>query len=289
MNKAKPKKRPGLAQEHFEAEGHITVPHLLDAGGAGHFFGTRAQRLAPLVGEVSVWTPEEAEAAAALRVVAVKQVHGTDALVLDRPVDVGERYEGGWDALVTDQPGVLLTIRTADCVPVLLHDPEHRVVAAIHAGWRGAVAGILPRTVDLMAERFGTLPGKLRVAIGPSAGACCYEVDEPVLEHVRRYAWWKDVVRETGPNRAKLNLRALVERQAVAAGLDARAVAHVSLCTICHATLFHSYRRDGKVTATMVSGIALTGPASAAARTRRQSHGGVRTARRKPARIRRAS
>ena len=84
--------------------------------------------------------------------VAVKQVHGTNVLVVDQPVREGESFEGGWDALVTDQPGVMVTVRTADCVPVLLHDPVQRVVAAVHAGWRGALAGIVPKTVALTGE-----------------------------------------------------------------------------------------------------------------------------------------
>lgn len=79
----------------------------------------------------------------------------------------------------------MVTVRTADCVPVLLHDPVRQVVAAIHAGWRGAVAGIVPKTVALLASRFGTVPKDVRMAIGPSAGACCYEVDEPVLTRLR--------------------------------------------------------------------------------------------------------
>ena len=78
-------------------------------------------------------------------ILSVKQVHGTDALIVDRPVEEGDAFEGGWDALVTDQPGLMVTVRTADCVPVLLYDPERRVVAAIHAGWRGGSgAGIPP-------------------------------------------------------------------------------------------------------------------------------------------------
>ena len=87
--------------------------------------------------------------------------------------------------MVTNQPGVMVTVRTADCVPVLLHDPVQRVVAAVHAGWRGAVAGIVPKTVALLVNRFGATVERLRMAIGPSAGPCCYEVDEPVLSRLR--------------------------------------------------------------------------------------------------------
>lgn len=226
---------------------HITVPAFAEAQeGAHHFFGTRHG-------------PEKPAPASGAAVVSVTQVHGTDVLVLDRPVGAQETFEGGWDALVTNQPAVLLTVRTADCVPVLVHDPSRRVVAAIHAGWRGAVAGILPKTLALMRERFGSEPGSLRVGIGPSAGPCCYEVDEPVLSRLRDgFADWAAVVREAGEDRALLDLRELVRRQAEGCGVSAEEVRTVSVCTICNPDLFYSYRREGAVRGTMVSGIMLT-------------------------------
>ena len=112
----------------------------------------------------------------------VKQVHGTDALVVDQPVDGSRRFEGGWDALVTDQPGLMVTVRTADCVPVLLHDPQRRVVARDPCRLAGGVwPASCRRPSMLMQTRFGAELGQLHVSIGPSAGVCCYEVDEPVL------------------------------------------------------------------------------------------------------------
>jgi YfiH family protein len=223
----------------------ITIPSFADARqGVRHFFGTRHDPPGP---DRSVRA-----------VVSVTQVHGTDVLVLDRPVADGQAFDGGWDALMTDQPGVLLTVRTADCVPVLIHDPVHGIVAAVHAGWRGAVAGIVPKTVAAMATRFGSRPASLRVSIGPSAGSCCYEVDEPVLSRLRAsYADWQGLVQETGPGTARLNLRGLVRGQAQSAGVREDGIHSVSLCTICHPALFHSYRRDGTVRGTMVSGIML--------------------------------
>jgi YfiH family protein len=191
-------------------------------------------------------------------VLSVKQVHGTDALVVDQPIRQGESFEGGWDALVTNQPGVMVTVRTADCVPVLLHDPVRRVVAAVHAGWRGAVAGIVPKTVALLVNRFGATANRLRMAIGPSAGPCCYEVDEPVLSRLREvFPEWRDVVEPVGNERACLDLRAFVRRQGLTDGLKAERIVTVNACTICHPDLFFSYRREGIVKATMVSGIAL--------------------------------
>jgi YfiH family protein len=192
--------------------------------------------------------------------VSVKQVHGTDVLVLDRPVREGEPFDGSWDALVTDQLRVTVAVRTADCVPVLLHDPKHKVVAAVHAGWRGAVAGILPKTIDVMKRRFGTEPVQVRVGIGPSAGPCCYEVDEPVLERLRESCGdWRLVTAAQSRNRALLDLRRLVRWQAESIGVVAENIVTANACTICHSDLFFSYRRDGVVNDSMMSGIGLVG------------------------------
>jgi purine-nucleoside/S-methyl-5'-thioadenosine phosphorylase / adenosine deaminase len=223
----------------------ITVPSFADARqGVRHFFGTRR---GPTGSDRAVRA-----------VVSVHQVHGTDVLVIDRPVAGTQTFEGGWDALVTDQPGVLLTVRTADCVPVLIHDPVHGVAAAVHAGWRGAIAGIVSNTLAVMRRRFGSQPASLRMSIGPSVGSCCYEVDEPVLSRLRAgYADWRSLVQETKPGSARLNLRGLVRGQAQSAGVREDGIHGVSLCTSCHPDLFYSYRRDGTARGTMVSGIML--------------------------------
>lgn len=236
----------------------ITLPSFAThADGAEHFFGTRLSAIPVTPGRASAHRTEQQDHRAPV-ILSVKQVHGTDALVVDRPVQQGELFEGGWDALVTNQPGLMVTVRTADCVPVLLHDPVRQVVAAIHAGWRGAVAGIVPKTVALLASRFGTVPKDVRMAIGPSAGACCYEVDEPVLTRLRNvFPEWQSVVSPVNPQKAHLNLRAFVRRQALHEGLEGERIATVEACTICQPDEFFSYRREGVVKATMVSGIAL--------------------------------
>lgn len=238
----------------------ITLPAFATPRqGVRHFFGTRQS----LTGSKR----EHADPRCAMRgpgqgsvLVSVKQVHGTDVLVLDRPVREGEPFDGSWDALVTDQLSVTVAVRTADCVPVLLHDPKHKVVAAVHAGWRGAVAGIVPKTIDVMKRRFGTEPVQVRVGIGPSAGPCCYEVDEPVLERLRESCGdWRLVTTAQSRNRALLDLRRLVRWQAESIGVVAENIVTANACTICHSDLFFSYRRDGVVNDSMMSGIGLVG------------------------------
>lgn len=244
-----------------------------DSDGAHHFFGTRQGGSLP-PGEYGNHDVTSAErhlhgersplqhVLLGVRVVSVKQVHGTNALVVAEGMPPREVLEQGWDALVTAQPGVCLTVKTADCVPVLVHDLQCGVIAAIHAGWRGAVAGILPKTLRVMQERFGTEARHLRIGIGPSAGVCCYEVDEPVLERVReQVVGWRKLLHEAQGDRAKLHLRELVRQQAIEAGVASARVGAVDLCTICRPELFYSYRREGQVRGTMVSGIMMTGRA----------------------------
>jgi YfiH family protein len=236
----------------------ITVPAFSDPRNrVRHFFGTR-QHTMGLDLELGVPRQEIVGAGAASWTLTVKQVHGTDALVVDRALTPTDRFGGGWDALVTDQPGVMVAVRTADCVPVLMHDPIHRVVAAVHAGWRGAVAGIVPKTMALLKSRFGSRPEQVRISIGPSAGVCCYEVDEPVLDGLRKgLSGWGKVVRKRKGGSAHLDLKALIQEEVRAHGATLQRVTTVNLCTICHDDLFFSYRREGKVNGTMVSAIGL--------------------------------
>lgn len=239
----------------------ITVPAFATArSGVRHFFGTR-QHSAGL--DLPIGVPAHAERGnGAVRpswMLSVKQVHGTDALVVDRALTPSDRFLDGWDALVTDQPGVMVAVRTADCVPVLMHDPWRKVVAAVHAGWRGAVAGIMQKTIALMESRFGCTPDRLHVSIGPSAGVCCYEVDEPVLDRLHHDCPEVDkVVRGRKEGKGHLDLKALVREQARAAGARADSITAVNLCTICHEDLFFSYRREGRVIGTMISAIGLS-------------------------------
>ncbi|WP_455242182.1 peptidoglycan editing factor PgeF [Petrachloros mirabilis] len=238
--------------------GVITVPAFASVReGVRHFFGTRAH--AEKI-NFDVGVPARSGGSGGSGwFLSVKQVHGTGALIVDRALNESDRFVEGWDALVTDQPGVTVAVRTADCVPVLVCDRRRRAVAAIHAGWRGALAGIVPRTIELMRSRFKVMEADLRISIGPSAGPCCYEVDETVLAPLRNLVpEWKSLVQEDRGTKAKLDLKALVRRQIQDCGLRQEQVSSVNLCTICHEDLFYSYRREGRVNGTMVSGIALT-------------------------------
>jgi YfiH family protein len=240
------------------AAGLITVPAFASAiHGIRHFFGTRRYRSVPVAGAFHGGRRR------LNRVISVKQIHGTDILIVDRSVPSETVFPGEWDGLMTNQAGLLLTIRTADCVPILFHDPIRCVIAAVHAGWRGAVAGIVPKALATMRRHFHSDYKDVRMVIGPSAGPCCYEVDEPVLRPLReRYSYWHVVIRETGSAKAMLDLKELARRQAQSLGLRSEHIWTVRICTICRPALFYSYRRDGQVKETMVSGILLTATSS---------------------------
>ena len=109
------------------------------------------------------------------------QVHGTRVAIIDRPWMTREELEG-YDAFITNLPGVAIGVRTADCVPILLYDPVRRVIAAVHSGWKGTVLKISQGVIDMMEEVFGTAPEDLRAVIGPCIGPDSFQVGEEVAE-----------------------------------------------------------------------------------------------------------
>lgn len=139
---------------------------------------------------------------------------------------------GDGDALIDNQPGNLLAVKTADCVPILLVDEGHCAFAAVHAGWRGTVARIAQSAVCAMSAQFGTEPDLLNAAIGPGIGKCCYEVGADVAAQFG----------ETGP--CHIDLVEANRRQLTEAGVRERFIYVANLCTKCGVEDFHSYRRD---------------------------------------------
>jgi len=171
----------------------------------------------------------------------LKQVHSDVVFVADSRT--GCLGEG--DALISATPGQTIGVRTADCVPILLADADGGVIAAAHAGWRGTVAGVVGRTVARMQQDFGSKPGSIRAAIGPSIGKCCFEVGPEVAEQFH-----------AGVNASShVDLVAANFRQLLDAGLHANYVDIAELCTMCGGSLFYSYRRDRELAGRMVAAI----------------------------------
>lgn len=170
------------------------------------------------------------------------QVHGNRVAAVDARAS-GTTVPAA-DGLVTDTPGIWLAVYAADCVPVLVIDPDRPAVGVLHAGWRGTASGIAPALLRTMAERFRTRPDRVRAALGPAIGGCCYEVDAPVARAMAHASWWPAATRRTGAARWHLDLREAIRRQLVAAGVPDASIEMCPECTMCRADLFFSYRRD---------------------------------------------
>jgi YfiH family protein len=224
-------------------------------------------------------------------VVRLHQVHGTRVVSLGRhhafPPEAPEWNRG--DIAVGDHPGVALCVKVADCVPVLLADARTGAVAAVHAGWRGTAAGAVRSAVEALAARFGSAPGELVAAIGPSIGPCCYRVGQDVraaFEQARRWngspeAWFSPHPRAeprhgvpgTDPAASGrgpalfLDTWAANADQLRDAGIPVSQIYVARACTSCHRETFHSYRVDGERAGRMIGIITARSDESPAGRT----------------------
>jgi YfiH family protein len=194
--------------------------------------------------------------------VGVRQVHGREVHLVHAAnqanADGAPQVEA--DAILCTDPARAVMVRIADCVPILLADRRRRVVAAVHAGWRGTAAGVARATVDAVG-RLGIPPSDLVAAIGPSAGPCCYQVDRPV--HAAFHAAWPTAsawFRPDGTDRWRLDLwRANVD-QLIEGGLAREHIHQSGLCTVHQPDLFHSHRRDGAGAGRLAAAISLRSP-----------------------------
>ncbi len=157
---------------------------------------------------------------------------------LDRPVD----YDA--DALITDVPGAVLTVFSADCLPILLYDPVRRAVGAVHAGWRGTALGIVERAVERMCLCYGCRPEDLLAAIGPGISKCCFETHEDVpnamTEAMGASALQFIEVLPTG--KFHIDLKGMNARRLEHAGLTAEHIAVSGECTMCLPDKYWSHR-----------------------------------------------
>ena len=188
-------------------------------------------------------------------VMQVHQVHGREVVVV-RKCDSHTSVPAGSvtvtlpaDALVTDDSSRAVGVRVADCVPILLAERSGRVVAAAHAGWRGTAAGVVSAALNTMRERFGTDPGDLFAALGPSICAGCYEVG-PELRTAFHHAGHNDasVSRWFAPgkgDRLHLDVSLANRDQLEAFGIPVHHIFECGLCTAHNDGVFHSYRRQG--------------------------------------------
>lgn len=176
----------------------------------------------------------------------VKQVHGTDVLVVDsKNHDVSHFQDVAADAIVTNQPNLMIGVLVADCFPVILFDPIKKVSAAIHVGWRGAAQGIVGKAIDAMTEEFGCDIKEIKAMVGPGISADHYQVGKDVRDAFRAgQGNWNDIAEEVELGLWKLDIQRSIDLQLAAAGIVGKQREMSDLCTWKQRELFFSYRRD---------------------------------------------
>jgi YfiH family protein len=169
----------------------------------------------------------------------LEQVHGKIVRTINR-ANVSEWPQG--DGMVTTEPGIILRILSADCVPILMIDRRGKIVAAIHAGWRGTIAGIAAESV-LAMERLGAEASGIRAALGPSIGPCCFEVDQELAARFAREVEGADRHTRAGRlGKSYLDLRGIITHQLMRAGLPRESITNVGPCTRCANDRYFSRR-----------------------------------------------
>jgi YfiH family protein len=171
------------------------------------------------------------------------QIHENDVRLITEPsVDVPV-----CDGMLTGQKGLGLSVQTADCVPLLMWNQVKNVVAAVHAGWRGTLAGIASRAVRTMNEETETVAHTIHVVMGPAIGRCCYEVgDEVWSAFVGRNPASEELFSPGRKGRKHLDLIEANRRQLQAEGVPPNQIFSSDLCTVCNNDVLYSYRKEGK-------------------------------------------
>lgn len=185
------------------------------------------------------------------RIVTMKQMHGDQILeVKDRNIkEVGEA-----DAMVTEESGAFLAVLTADCVPILLTVPERKIAAVVHAGWRGTLAGIAPKMVSHLKERYGVRPDFIEAALGPAIGPCCYEIGRDVsLPLIQKWGKITEGCLHGNDDKQFLDLKTLNSLLLEEAGVPQTKIINIGPCTSCAAKDFFSFRREKKETGRQIS------------------------------------
>lgn len=269
----------GFAWRDFEGRPGLVC--LLLEPFASHVFTTAAWptgRPGVPVGDAESWVPvAHAVGVSPSSLVRLRQVHGVGVFAAARSAVAAGTALPEADIVLVGEPGVAGAVQVADCVPLLLADRVRGVVAAAHAGWRGLAANGPRAAIDALASTFGTRPSDIVAALGPSIGACCYEVGPDVRERfasggfgpTRIAGWFHERrvevagnpplprVARAAPqsNRWFFDGWAAARDQLLEAGVSAAHIFGAGLCTASHPTVFCSYRRDGSPSGRLAAAI----------------------------------
>ena len=180
------------------------------------------------------------------------QIHSADVRLIEslaeaKPAEDAHGDTVYCDAIVSATFGVLAGVKTADCVPILIGDPVTGAFAAVHAGWRGTLVAIAVKTLERMSAKYNSKPHDVRVAIGPAAGSCCYEVGRDVIDVFKNKFPSQELFTETITDHACIDLLKANREQLLSAGVDPEKINVAPLCTMCRTDLFFSYRREKNV------------------------------------------
>lgn len=179
------------------------------------------------------------------RVFNIQQIHGRRVILATRRSYQVPTKMPKADAVITQEIGVPIAVRTADCLPIFFYDPCHHVIAVVHAGWRSTHKRIAEATLKLMREKFDTYANDLKVVFGPALRSCCYEVSKEFLRYFPQ-----EVSRRNG--RLFFDLAAANKRQLIALGVRPSGIVDRRKCTFCQPG-YASYRRDAEQATRMLS------------------------------------
>lgn len=179
------------------------------------------------------------------QIVTVKQIHSNQVLIVGArhavPLQINEA-----DSLITQQPNIFLGIRTADCVPLLIYDPQQKICAAIHAGWRGLVGGVIENTVAEMKKTHHSQSDSLFVVIGPALCEKCFEVGPEIVGEFHKKFGSAFKPKEGKRDRSHIDLRKLCVTVLVSLGVLPESIELITGCTFCHNDRLYSYRKGDK-------------------------------------------
>lgn len=190
-------------------------------------------------------------------IIDVKQVHGTEIVIVDSNIKDFLNNPLEADGLITDRPGITLITYHADCVPVYFVDISKKVVGLAHSGWKGTFNNITGKMLKIMKEQYDSNKEDILVGIGPAIGPCCYEVKDDLIQlFTERYSNYDNILRIDG-NKAFLDLWKVNYLQILEEGIPEENIILANSCTSCNIDKFYSYRREKGIANRMIAAISL--------------------------------